>query len=98
MTEREQFFIRLWETWGKNVGIRGHNTIFFPLSLSIFNCHAKKEYKNPTGGKYMIFFPPVFLFFPLRPRPCNNCSTFSFHSRYTGKNMARGKIKPYFSR
>jgi hypothetical protein len=23
-----------------------------------------KEHKNPTGGKYMIFFPPVSLFFP----------------------------------
>jgi hypothetical protein len=21
----------------------------------------QKEYKNPTGGKYMIFFPPVYL-------------------------------------
>ena len=30
MTEQEQCFIKLWETW-KNAGYRGHNIIFFPL-------------------------------------------------------------------
>jgi hypothetical protein len=31
MTEQEQFFIKLWETWKKNAGNRGHNIIFFTL-------------------------------------------------------------------
>jgi hypothetical protein len=31
MTEQEQCFIKLWETWKKNAGNRGHNIIFFPL-------------------------------------------------------------------
>jgi hypothetical protein len=30
-TEQEQCFIKLWETWEKNAGNRGHNIIFFPL-------------------------------------------------------------------
>ena len=30
-TEQEQCFIKLWETWKKNAGNRGHNIIFFPL-------------------------------------------------------------------
>jgi hypothetical protein len=34
--------------------------IFPPIIL----IDALKEHKNPTGGKYMIFFPPVSLFFP----------------------------------
>ncbi len=54
----------------KNAGIGDIISYFF---LYYFNCRAKKG-KNPTGGKYMIFFPPVSLFFPIRP--CNNCSTF----------------------
>jgi hypothetical protein len=33
---------------------------FFPIILIV----TLKEHKNPTGGKYMIFFPPVSLFFP----------------------------------
>ncbi len=44
----------------KNAGNRGHNIIFFPY---YFNCYTK-EHKNPTVRKYMIFFPPVSLFFP----------------------------------
>ena len=28
-TEQEQCFIKLWETWKKNAGNRGHNIIFF---------------------------------------------------------------------
>jgi len=43
----------------KNAGHRGHN-IFSPIILIV----TLKEHKNPTGGKYMIFFPPVSLFFP----------------------------------
>ncbi len=39
----------------KNAGNRGHNIMFFPY---YFNCHTKKS-KNPTGGKDMIFFPPL---------------------------------------
>ncbi len=31
MTEQEQCFIKLLETWKKNAGNRGHNIIFFPL-------------------------------------------------------------------
>ena len=42
----------------KNAGNRGHN-IFSPIILIV----TLKE-KNPTGGKYMIFFPPVSLSFP----------------------------------
>ena len=43
----------------KNAGNSGHN-IFPPIFLIV----SLKEHKNPTGGKYMIFFPPVSLFFP----------------------------------
>jgi hypothetical protein len=44
----------------KNAGNRGHNIIFFPL---LFYCYTNRAQKS-TGGKYMIFFPPVYLFFP----------------------------------
>ena len=72
-TEQEQCLIKLWETWKKMqaIGDIKYN-IFSPLILIV----TLKEHKNPTGGKYMIFFPPVSLFFPLclhffPPRPCN---------------------------
>jgi len=29
--EQEKCFIKIWETWKKNAGNRGHNIIFFPL-------------------------------------------------------------------
>ena len=45
----------------KNAGNRGHNIIFLSSIILIFTL---KEHKNPTGGKYMIFFPPVSLSFP----------------------------------
>ncbi len=45
----------------KNAGNRGHNIIFFSPNILIVTL---KEHKNPTGGKYMIFVPPVSLFFP----------------------------------
>jgi hypothetical protein len=41
MTEQEQCFIKLWETW-KNAG----NIIFFPYYL---NCHTKKSTKIQLG-------------------------------------------------
>ena len=44
----------------KNAGNSGHNNIFPPIILIV----TLKEDKKPTGGKYMIFFPPVSLFFP----------------------------------
>ncbi len=45
----------------KNASNKGHNIIFFcPIILIV----TLKEHKNPTGGKYLIFFPPVSLFFP----------------------------------
>ena len=44
----------------KNAGNRVHNNIFSPIILIV----TLKEHKNPTGGKYMIFFPPVSLFSP----------------------------------
>ena len=31
VTEQEQCFIKLWETWKKNAGKCRHNIIFFPL-------------------------------------------------------------------
>ncbi|MFN9908359.1 MAG: hypothetical protein ACK56F_19890, partial [bacterium] len=34
-TEQEQCFIKLWETWKKNAGNRGHNIIFFPLLFQL---------------------------------------------------------------
>ncbi len=49
-------FHKIMGNLGKNAGNRGHNIIFFPY---YFNCRAKKGHKNPTGGKYIIFFPPV---------------------------------------
>ncbi len=45
----------------KNAGNRGHNNIFSPIILTV----TLKEHKNPTEGKYMIFFSPVSLYFPL---------------------------------
>ena len=48
------------------------------------------EHKNPTGGKYMIFFPPVSLFSP--PRPCNNCS---FSDDVLGGKYGKREIKSY---
>jgi hypothetical protein len=45
-TEQEQCFIKLWETWKKNAGNRGHNIIFFPY---YFNCRAKKSTKIQLG-------------------------------------------------
>ncbi len=51
-------------------------------------------HKIPTGGKYMIFFLPVSLFFPLRP--CNNCSTLT--DCVLGGKYCKREIKSYFSR
>jgi hypothetical protein len=59
-TEQEQCFIKLWETWKKMQAIGDIISYFFPY---YFNCRAKRR-TNPTGGKYMIFFPPVSLSFP----------------------------------
>ena len=54
-------FNKIMENLEKIAGNRGHNIIFFsPIILIV----TLKEHKNPTGGKYMIFFPPVSLFFP----------------------------------
>jgi hypothetical protein len=58
MTEQEQCFIKLWETWKKMQAIGDIISYFFPY---YFNCCAKKRTKI---RKYMIFFPPVSLFFP----------------------------------
>ena len=46
----------------KNASNKGHNiyNIFCPIILIV----TLKEHKIPTGGKYLIFFPPVSLFFP----------------------------------
>ncbi len=51
-------------------------------------------HKNPTGGKCMIFFLPVSLFFPLRP--CNNCSTLT--DCVLGGKYCKREIKSYYSR
>ncbi len=61
----------------RNAGNRGHNIIFSPMPryYCILIITLKTEHKNPTGGKYMIFFPRVSLYFPLKP--CKNCSTFT---------------------
>ena len=54
-------FNKIMGNLAKNAGIRGHNIIIFsPIILIV----TLKEHKNPTGGKYMIFFPPVSLFSP----------------------------------
>ncbi len=51
-------------------------------------------HKNPTGGKYMIFFLPVSLFFSFRP--CNNFSTLT--DCVLGGKYCKREIKSYFSR
>jgi hypothetical protein len=86
-TEQEQCFMKLWETWKKMQAI-GDISYFFPY---YFNYRAKKSTKNPTGGKYMIFFPSFVFFSPIRP--CNNCSTFR-NGVIGGKNGKR-VIKSY---
>jgi hypothetical protein len=58
-TEQEQYFIKLWETWKKLQAIGDIISYFSPY---YFNCRAKEEHKNPTGGKYLIFFPPLSFF------------------------------------
>jgi hypothetical protein len=45
-----------------------------------------KEHKNPTGGKYMIFFPRVFIFSPL-----GHAIIVLSQMMYWGENIARGK-------
>jgi hypothetical protein len=62
--------------------LKNAGNIFTPIILIV----TLKEHKNPTGGKYMIFFPLCLYFFPLKP--CNNCS---FTDDVRGENMARGK-------
>jgi hypothetical protein len=42
----------------------------------------------------MIFFPSVSLFFPLRPGPCSNCSTFTDGA--LGKTWQEGKLYHIF--
>ncbi len=83
---------------GKNAGNRGHYIIFFPLCSNAkyyFNCHAKKsKVQKSNWGKYMIFFPPVSLFFP--PTPCSNCSTFT-EIVQGGKNMFLAQFFHIFS-
>jgi hypothetical protein len=64
MTEQEQCVIndKIMGNLGKNAGIRGHNTIFFPLSPSSFNCHAKRVPKSNWGKIYDILSLCVFIF------------------------------------
>jgi hypothetical protein len=45
----------------KMQAIGGIISYFFPY---YFNCRAKKSTKIRLGEKYLIFFPPVSLFFP----------------------------------
>jgi hypothetical protein len=47
MTEQEQCFIKLWETWETMQALR--DIILYFLGPSIFNCHAKKSKKIQLG-------------------------------------------------
>jgi hypothetical protein len=61
MTEQEQCFIKLWETWNKMQAIGDIISYFSPYYC---NCRAKKS----TKIRLCLYFFPI--------RPCNNCSTF----------------------
>jgi hypothetical protein len=91
MTEQEQCFIKLWETWKKMQAIGDHNIIFFPLSPNIILIVKLKRAQKPTGGKYMIFFPLCLYFFPL-----GHAIISTFTDGVLGENMARGKSNHIF--
>ncbi len=55
MTEQEQCFIKLWETWKKMQAIYYHN--FSPIILIVA---LKREQKSDWGKIYDIFSPCVF--------------------------------------
>jgi hypothetical protein len=57
-TEQEQCFIKLWETWKKNAGNRGHPPLILIVAL-------KRAQKSDWGKIYDIFSPCVFIFSPL---------------------------------
>jgi hypothetical protein len=57
-TEQEQCFIKLWETWKKNAGNRGHPPLILTVAL-------KRAQKSDWGKIYDIFSPCVFIFSPL---------------------------------
>ena len=59
-TEQEQCFIKLWETWKKMQAIGDIISYFSPIILIV----ALKRAQKSNWGKYMIFFPPVSVFFP----------------------------------
>jgi hypothetical protein len=54
-TEQEQCFIKLWETWKKNAGNRGHPPLILTVAL-------KRAQKSDWGKIYDIFSPCVFIF------------------------------------
>jgi hypothetical protein len=56
ITEQEQCFIKLWETWKKMQAIGDIISYFFAL---------KRAQKSDWGKKYDIFSPCVFIFSPL---------------------------------
>ncbi len=59
MTEQEQCFIELWETWKKMQAIGDIISYFFPY---YFKSRAIKSTKIQRGDIYDIFSPSVFIF------------------------------------
>ena len=62
VTEQEQCFIKLWETWKKMQAIGDIISYFSPIILIVA---LKREQKSDWGKIYDIFSPGVFIFFPL---------------------------------
>ncbi len=60
MTEQEQCFIKLWETWKKMQAIGDIISYFPPIILIV----ALKRAQKSDWGKIYDIFPPVSLFFP----------------------------------
>ena len=83
-TEQEQCFIKLWETWKKNAGNRGHPPLILTVAL-------KRAQKSDWGKIYDIFSPLCLYFFPIKP--CNNCSTF--RDGVIGGKYGKREIKSY---
>ena len=62
MTEQEQCFIQLWETWKKMQAIGDIISYFSPIILIVA---LKRAQKSDWGKIYDIFSPCVYIFSPL---------------------------------
>ncbi len=86
MTEQEQCFKKLWETWKKMQAI-GDIPVISYFSPIILIVTLKRAQKSNWGKKYDIFSPCVFIFSPLS----HAIIVVLSQTVYWGENMARGK-------